>query len=60
MGGTNFGDTTLRQFNVASTSGLCLRKPPRAAESFTTMSRPITPSTAPHQNTATRNVPGCR
>jgi hypothetical protein len=58
--GINFGDAHFSQSNVAVTSGLCLLNPPHAAESFTTTSRPITPNPAPHRNTATRNVPGCR
>ena len=57
-GGINFGEVQLSQFKVASTSGLCLRKPRHAAEILTTASRPITPGTAPHRNTAVRNVPG--
>ena len=55
-GGINFGDAVWSQCNVASTSGWCLRKPPQAAESLTTTSRPLTPSTAPHRNTATRKA----
>ena len=35
-GGINFGEAQLSQSKVASTSGLCLRKPPHAADSFTT------------------------
>ena len=52
-GGTHFGDAVLSQFNVASTNGLGWVRPPHAAASFTTTSRPSTPSIAPHRNTAT-------
>ena len=57
---TNFGDATFSQFNVASNRGLCLAKPPHAAESLTTTSRPIFPNTAPgkkHRHTQRPRLP---
>jgi hypothetical protein len=50
-GEINFGEVQFSQSKVASTSGLCLRNPPHAAESFTKTSWPMTtPHGAAHEH----------
>lgn len=55
---TNFYDIGSEHCMIASSNGLCLSRPPHAANKCNTARRPPRPSTAPHRNTAARSVAG--